>query len=99
MNIISKKALQEFWGSYTNSKVSLQSWYSITKKSEWENITEVKTTFPHADLVGKCTVFNIGGNKFRLITKINYKRKIIYVRFVLTHNEYDRDKWKDDCEC
>ncbi len=53
--------------------------------------------FPNADSVGECTVFNIDGNKYRLITKINYKTKIVYIRFVLTHLEYDKDKWKDDC--
>lgn len=97
MRIISKPILREFWSENPNAEIPLLDWYKQSKKSEWKNINEAREIFPHADLVGKCTIFNIGGNKFRLITKINYKTKIIYIRFILTHNEYNKDKWKEDC--
>jgi len=60
---------------------------------------ETRLDFPHADPVGECTVFNIGGNKYRLITKIRYNKQRVYIIHVLTHKEYDREKWKDDCNC
>ncbi len=99
MKVLSKPKLREFWLQNFNAVNSLQNWYRISKKAEWKNLAEIKETFPHADLVGECIVFNIGGNKYRLITKINYRAKIIYIRFVLTHKEYDKGKWKADCRC
>lgn len=99
MHIISKKALQQFWEIHPNSKASLQNWYSITKKAEWDNLADVRNDFPHADLAGICTVFNIAGNNYRLITKVYYEDKVVLIRFVLTHAEYDKKPYKDDCEC
>lgn len=99
MHIISKKAVQKFWEKHPNSKASLQSWYSITKKAEWNNLTDIRADYPHADLVGNCTIFNIAGNNYRLITKIYYESKVVLIRFVLTHAEYDKKPYKDDCEC
>lgn len=56
----------------TLAESPLLDWYKLSKKAKWNNLAEVKTLFPHADIVGECVVFNIGGNKYRLITKINY---------------------------
>ncbi len=97
MHIISKPRLREFWLQNSDAEVPLLTWYEQSKKADWKNITETRKMFLHADSVGECTVFNIGGNKYRLITKINYKTKVIYICFVLTHFEYDKDKWKEDC--
>lgn len=97
MHIISKPKIREFWLQNADAEIPLLNWYKQSKHAEWKSITETKQTFPHADAVGDCTVFNVGGNKYRLVTKINYKKKIIFVRFVLTHAEYDTDKWKEDC--
>lgn len=89
--------LREFWTKHILSEIPILDWYKQSKKADWKNLADTKKVFPHADLVGECIVFNIGGNKFRLITKINYRAKIIFIRFILTHNEYDQDKWKLDC--
>ncbi len=62
---------------------------------EWREITDLRKVFPSADQVGKFTVFNIGGNKVRLITAIHYNRKLIFIRNVLTHKEYDKNYWKE----
>lgn len=62
-----------------------------------ENLAQLRKTFPHADIVGKCIVFNIGGNKYRLVTKINFTSKVVLIRNVMTHREYDKGKWKADC--
>ena len=95
MHIISYKAIREFSARYRDAKVPLDAWYKKTEKADWKNIAEVKQTFPHADAIGDCTVFNIGGNKVRLIAAIHYNRDKIYIRQVLTHQEYDTGEWKE----
>ena len=77
----------------------MKSWYKTTKKANWENLADTRADFPYADLAGVCTIFNISGNKNRLITKIYYPNKKVQIRFVLTHAEYDRKIYRDDCEC
>ena len=69
-------------------------WYRIAKRAAWQNITQVRQVFPHADAVGEFTIFNIGGDKYRLIVSIKYRWQVIYIRHVLTHQEYDQEKWK-----
>jgi mRNA interferase HigB len=99
MKVISKRRLREFWREYPSAEQPLLSWYEIVKKAEWKNFSDVRESFRHADVYRDCVIFDIGGNKFRLITKIRYKKKRVYIRFVLTHPDYDKDLWKEDCEC
>lgn len=99
MHIITKKRLQEFWEKHPDSENALKTWYKITKKANWENLADVREDFSHADLAGVCTIFNIGGNKYRLITKIYYPNKKVLIRFVLTHAEYNKKVYKNDYEC
>jgi mRNA interferase HigB len=99
MKIITKRKLREFWEKHPNSKESLLNWYKIVKKADWNNFTDVKETYRSVDIYKDCVIFNIGGNKYRLIVKIRYKIRRVFIRFVLTHKEYDKDKWKKDCEC
>jgi len=65
------------------------------RANDYASFAELRAAFPGADQVGKLTVFNIGGNKARLIAAIHYNRRRIYIRAVLTHNEYDKGKWKE----
>ena len=97
MRILSKKRLAEFWATQPDAKEPLLAWYQITKKASWDNLAEARQDFRHADPVGTCTVFNIKGNNYRLITKIFYARKRVLIRFVLMHKEYDKGAWKNDC--
>lgn len=99
MRIISKKRLREFWEMHTDSKAPLEEWYKLTRKANWRNLVEVRETFRHADPVGTCTVFNIKGNDYRLITKIDYAYQKVFIKYILTHPEYDKEKWKDACGC
>ena len=99
MRIISRKALTDFAATHPDAAEPLDNWYHRTKKAIWQNLTDVRVDYPHADLACECTVFNIAGNKYRLIVKIKYEYQIVYIRFVLTHPEYDRNRWKDDCNC
>jgi mRNA interferase HigB len=69
------------------------------KQLAWHGFHDVKATYANASIVGNCIVFNIGGNKYRLVVKINYLTHNVFVRAVLTHEEYDKGKWKADCTC
>ncbi len=97
MHIITKKRLKEFYKDKPEAKAPLDEWYQKLKNLRCNDLVQLRQTFPHADLVGTCIVFNVGGNKFRVITWINYEFHNVYIRNVLTHREYDQDKWKTDC--
>lgn len=97
MRVISKKRLREFWLVNPAAQLPLDNWYRVAKKATWQSIAEVRAVFPHADAAYDCTVFNIGGNKYRLIVELRYDRQVIYVKHVLTHKDYDQGAWKKDC--
>lgn len=90
MHVISRKALRAFWARYADAEEPLRAWYRAARRARWQSFAEVRATFPHADRVGRLTVFNIGGNKYRLITAIHHNRGRVFVRHVLTHKEYSR---------
>ncbi|HMN31253.1 MAG TPA: type II toxin-antitoxin system HigB family toxin [Caldilineaceae bacterium] len=94
MQIISRKALRSFWVRYPESEPPLTRWYKIMEQSTFGNFAELRATFPSADVVGELVGFNIGGNKYRLIASIHFNRGKVYVRQVLTHNEYNQGTWK-----
>ncbi len=94
MHIISKKALKDFWEKHPDSKEPLKTWFKIVKVSKYVSFNQLKATFKTADKVKDKIVFNIGGNKYRLVTVIHFNYGRIYVRFCLTHQEYDRGGWK-----
>lgn len=95
MHVITRKRLNEFAKLYPDTKNALVQWYEIIKRHEFTSFVELRKLFPSADQVGKLTVFNIGGNKIRLIAAIHYNRKKVYIRAVLTHTQYDKDGWKE----
>lgn len=98
MRVITKKPIEIFAQKYPETRNALNGWLKIIKKNNFLNFSELRKTFPNADQVEKCTVFNIGGNKVRLIAAIHYNRRIIYIRDVLTHADYDTGKWRASCE-
>ncbi len=98
MRIISHKKLIEFWEKHPDTENALENFHKIINKTNFEHFAQLRKTFPSADQVGKCTIFNIGGNKLRVITAIHYNSHIIYIRHVLTHADYDKDKWKIECD-
>lgn len=99
LRVISRKRLLEFAREHPDAGEPLDNWYRRTKKAKWKRLSEVRVDYPHADAVGVCTVFNIKGNRYRLITKVFYKRQVVLIRFVLTHKEYDKEGWKDESGC
>ncbi len=96
MHVISRKALRAFCAKHPEAQVPLEAWYRIAKHAEWQTFADVRSIYSSADQVGKFTVFNIGGNKYRLVVVIHFDRGRIYIRHVLTHAEYDKDDWKYD---
>lgn len=96
MHVISNKRLKEFYEVYLDAETPLDNWYRIAKSAEWKSLNSVRQVFTSAESAGNFTVFNIKGNTYRLIVSIDYDRQIIYVKYVLTHAEYDKEKWKDD---
>jgi len=95
MRVITKTKINEFADEHPDSETSLISWYKAILNTDFKNFAELRKMFPSADLVGKLTVFNISGNKYRLITAIHYNTEILYIRAVLTHVEYDKNKWRE----
>lgn len=90
MVIISKRILKEFMDKNVQSQEVLLRWYEIAKAADWKNFVELKNDFRSADAVGNdLYVFNIGGNKFRLIARIIFRARTIFIRFIGTHQEYD----------
>jgi mRNA interferase HigB len=97
MWILSRKRLREAASRHAEVSEALDAWYKVAKTAKWNSLADVRRTYPHADPVDECTVFNIMGNKYRLICWINYETHKIFIRNVLTHAEYNKGDWKNDC--
>jgi len=96
MHIISKNLLREFWERHPTAERPLKAWHKVAQHAEWKNLLSVQTVFRDAEAVKNFTVFNIKGNSFRLIVSIDYRKQLIYVKYILTHAEYDKNQWKKD---
>lgn len=94
MHIISRKALIQFWENHPDSKTALARWFKVVKTTNFQSFGKLRTVFPSADKVQDWVIFNVGGNKYRLITSIHFNRGKVYIRHVLTHAEYNRGDWK-----
>ena len=95
MHVIGKPALMQFWAKHPDSERALQkAWYRTMESEVFADFNDLRATFASADYVDGLTVFNIGGNMYRLIAAIHYNRRKLFVRAVLTHAEYDRGAWK-----
>jgi mRNA interferase HigB len=103
MRVISKARLREFWETPGNEDAEgpLRAWYTHvnSKTVSWHSWADVKAALGSASLVGNCVVFNIGGNKYRLVTRILYRSQKVFILRVMTHREYDEGQWKDECGC
>ncbi|MGB7209917.1 MAG: type II toxin-antitoxin system HigB family toxin [Pyrinomonadaceae bacterium] len=97
MRVLSFGAFRDFWEKEHRSENVLRDCYKKLNKSNTRNLAELKQQFPAVDLVGKCYVFNVGGNKYRVIVRIHFNRQMAFIRYVLTHSEYDKGNWKVDC--
>lgn len=94
MRVISRPAILKFSEKYHDALVPLMNWYRITKRADWNSLADVRSDFAHADAVGRRTVFNIHGNAYRLIARVNYRTKRVFILHILTHVEYSKGDWK-----
>ena len=94
MHVISYKKIREFSQIHSRAISPLNNWYKIVKNVDFDNFSKIRELFPSADQVGNFVVFNIGGNKYRLIAAIHFNRKKVFIRHILSHQQYDRNKWK-----
>lgn len=92
MRVISNKTLVDFSSRHPDSQVSMQAWRKIVESRDFLNFSELKATFSATDKVGDFCVFNVGGNKFRIVAAVSFSYQKLFVRHVFTHKEYD--KWK-----
>lgn len=91
MRVIAKKVLREFWEIHSDCEQQLKSWFSETSKAEWKNLNEIKLEYPSASILkDNRIVFNIKGNNYRLIVKINFEFEMVWIRFIGTHAAYDK---------
>jgi len=98
VRVISLKKLRGFWENSRNpgAESPLRAWYQVAKAADWTCFADVRETYSAADAVGNKVVFDIGGNKYRLIAVIDYEGHKVFVRHVLDHKEYDKGRWKKD---
>jgi len=103
VRVISKSRLVQFWErpGCDDSEGPLRAWYAHvgSRTVDWSSWAEVKAEFATASHVGNCMVFNIGGNKYRLIARVLLPSHKVFVLKVMTHREYDDGKWKEECGC
>ena len=91
MRIVAKKTLRDFWNKHNDCEEQLKSWYNETSKTNWKNPNELKKDYPSASILeNNRIVFNIKGNNYRLIVKINYEYQIMWIQFIGTHADYDK---------
>ena len=89
--VIKRKTLKDYYCKHKETKSQLEAWYYEVKISNWNNPVEIKEKYRTASIIGdNKVVFNIKGNKYRLVTKIDYRMKIVYIKFIGTHKEYDK---------
>lgn len=101
VRVISRKKIREAARVHPEWAASLAAWYKIVKSvaTDWKHFGDVKSTWKSSDSVGICVVFDISHNKCRLIAYINYKSHKVFVLHILSHPEYGKGAWKNDCEC
>ena len=96
MHLISAGKLKEASALYPDVKEVVNNFYKKVGNSAWQNLIDVQQDYRDAESVGNFTVFNIKGNKYRLILDIDYEEQVAYFKYFLTHSEYDKEQWKND---
>ena len=94
MRIIRRKAIRDAAAKHPEWSASLNAWYKVTKAADWNSFADVRNTWKRSDVAGQYVVFDISHNRCRLIATIKYKWKMVYIRHVLSHAEYDGREWQ-----
>jgi mRNA interferase HigB len=95
VHVISRRALSEFWTTHPEARGPLAAWFRVLEGNEFDDFHSIRRAFRSADYVAPFTVFDVGGNRYRVVTVIHYNRQRVYIRRVLTHAEYDRWSARD----
>lgn len=91
MRTLALRALREFWeGGHADAEHPLREWFRFAERADWSSFADLRRDYPSADQVGDKVIFNIKGNRYRLIVQVNYAYRIVLVKWVGTHAEYDR---------
>jgi mRNA interferase HigB len=103
MRNITERKLKEFWESADGAEKArrqnaLTAWMAVVRKADWRRFADIRQTFNHSDIYGSFTIFDVGGNKYRVVAKVAFGMKALFIRAVLTHAEYDRKDWQPDCK-
>jgi mRNA interferase HigB len=93
-HIISRKKIRDFVKDHPEAFASLDAWYRRAKKAKWKSFHDLRSEFGSADLYANFVIFDVGGNKYRLIAEVNYRNGKLLIRHILTHADYSRGKWK-----
>jgi len=95
MRIVSRRAIREAAAEHPEWGASLKAWYKITRNANWDNFADVRSSWRNSDVAGRFVVFDVSHNKCRLIATIKYRWRMVYIRQILTHAEYDRKEWQN----
>ena len=87
--------MSDFWTEHPDSEGWLRAWHQLASHADWQNFADVRRDYPHADAVAPFVVFDVRGNKYRLVVRISYNKGKVYIHRVMTHKEYDRGDWKN----
>lgn len=103
MRIITERKLRDFWNEANGTErirreKAMREWITVIRSANWQSFADTRRTFNHSDVYCDCTIFDIGGNKYRVIAKIAFRIRVVFIRYVLTHAEYDYFNWQADCE-
>lgn len=91
MRVIAKRTLRTFWSKHKDSEQQLKAWFKEAQEARWKKVKDIKRDYPSASLLpGNRIVFNIKGNQYRLVVRINYDYGVVWIRFIGTHGEYDK---------
>jgi mRNA interferase HigB len=99
MHIISRRMILDFSVKYPDARDPLKPWWTLCKKNNFSSFADMKETFKTADMVGKCVVFNIGGGKYRLVSRVNFLAHRMWLKYILPHKKYEKLNLKDDEKC
>ena len=94
MRVVSRKAIREATAKHSEWAASLNAWYKIVINADWKNFSDVRNSWRNSDVVGRFVVFDISHNGCRLIATIKYKWRMVYIRGILSHAEYDQQEWQ-----
>ena len=93
MNVISKDGMKQLTRNHPDCATAAMQWFRIAKRANWQNFEAVRQSINSADLVGNLLLFNLRGNAYRLIVRVNFKGQRLYVKALLSHQEYDKKEW------